>query len=286
VYSTREQPSLAIGERAPGGNPRTLFIYDTVTIENAVGGAGNDVLTGNAADNLLAGGAGDDAIDGGAGVDVALYGIAGGLARVEKLGDAWRVIDKSGASGVDAMANVEKLQFTDKLFDLVNLPRVEPPTYGKTGTFLFDPVFYLLSNAELVPSLTLATAAQQYLSAGAAQGKAPNSWFDAGYYGNRWADLKPLDLDAATLFQHYNLFGVWEGRSAGPKFDAFDGNRYLADNPDVAGYVDANVRDFLGSRTNGAIAHFVIYGSNEGRAVFDTAGQPISWNYSVDLFGG
>jgi hypothetical protein len=84
---------------------------------------------------------------------------------------------------------------------------------------------------------------------------------------------------------HYNLYGVWEGRSAGPKFDQFNGNRYLTDNPDVAAYVDAYIGDFLGSRTNGAIAHYVIYGANEGRAAFDLVGQAIELDYLIDLGG-
>ncbi|MCL4745081.1 MAG: M10 family metallopeptidase C-terminal domain-containing protein [Burkholderiaceae bacterium] len=273
------------GEQDPASNPQTLFIYDTVTIENAAGGAGDDEITGNAADNRLTGNAGFDALDGGAGFDVAVYDSPSGQARVDKLGGVWVVTDKSGANGTDAMINVEQLQFADKLFDLVNLPRTEAPTYGKTGSFLFDAVYYLLDNAELVPAFNLATAAGHYLQTGAAQGKAPNSWFDADYYANKWADLQSLDLDAATLFLHYNLFGVWEGRAAGPKFDAFDGNRYLAENPDVAAYVDAHVADFLNSRSNGAIAHFVIYGSNEQREVFDMVGQAIGFDYSADLFG-
>ncbi len=40
-------------------------------IENAVGGSGNDLLTGNAFDNSLQGGAGDDTINGGGGNDTA-----------------------------------------------------------------------------------------------------------------------------------------------------------------------------------------------------------------------
>ncbi len=38
-------------------------------IENAVGGSGNDVITGNAANNTLSGGAGNDTLNGGAGAD-------------------------------------------------------------------------------------------------------------------------------------------------------------------------------------------------------------------------
>ncbi len=91
--------------------------------------------------------------------------------------------------------------------------------------------------------------------------------------------LTPLYLDDATLFRHYNLYGVWEGRSAGLAFDHFDGGRYLSENPDVAAYVDAHLAGFLGSRTNGAIAHFIIYGAGEQRAAFDTAGQAIDLGY-------
>ena len=97
-------------------------------------------------------------------------------------------------------------------------------------------------------------------------------WFDPVYYANRWPDLKALHLDALTLFAHYNLYGVWEGRSAGPMFEHYDGARYLRDNPDVAAYVDANTKDFLGSRSNGALAHYVIYGADEGRTAYDQSG--------------
>jgi hypothetical protein len=58
-----------------------------------------------------------------------------------------------------------------------------------------------------------------------------------------------------------------------------DGHCYLAENPDVAAYVDAYVADFLGSRTNGAVAHFVIYGANEQRIAHDSEGQAIDLGY-------
>ena len=58
-----------------GGLTWNLAIARGVTIEEGVGGAGDDRLTGNAADNLLVGGGGDDVITGGAGADV-IYGDA------------------------------------------------------------------------------------------------------------------------------------------------------------------------------------------------------------------
>ena len=146
---------------------------------------------------------------------------------------------------------------------------------GDDSAFLFDAAYYLLSNPELVPTVGLDTALEHFLSSGAKEHRAPNSWFDAAYYADKWADLTPLHLDDATLFMHYNLYGVWEGRSGGPKLEHFDGERYLAENPDVAAYVETNLDDFLGSRGNGATAHFIIYGAEEHRLAYDILGVAI-----------
>lgn len=159
------------------------------------------------------------------------------------------------------------------------VPRSAPPALGRDANFLFDPVHYLWRYPDIAAAIPIEEASAHYLRDGAAQGRAPNAWFDATWYAQRWPDLTPLNLDAGTLFQHFNLYGVWEGRAPGPQFANFDGNRYLADNPDVAAYVDANVADFLGSRSNGAIAHYLIYGAAEQRLTYDTAGQPVVLEY-------
>jgi VCBS repeat-containing protein len=52
-----------------GGLKKNFSIAPGAVIENAVGGAGNDLLVGNATDNLLRGGNGNDVLDGGAGND-------------------------------------------------------------------------------------------------------------------------------------------------------------------------------------------------------------------------
>ena len=247
--------------------------------EGVSGSAYGDTLTGSAGDNTLQGNAGDDRLEGGAGVDTAVYEGVAATFSFARSGTQWILHDVSASEGTDTLTGIERLEFADKTLELVNLPRTGVPAYGVNPGFLFDAVYYLLDNTALVPTVTRETALQHYFSTGAAQGLDPNSWFDPVYYANRWADLKPLNLDDATLFMHYNLYGVWEGRSAGPKFDTFDGNRYLTDNPDVAAYVDAFIGDFLGSRTNGAIAHYVIYGSGEQRAAFDTAGVQIDLGY-------
>jgi hypothetical protein len=278
---------------ATGNGTGTYRLGATRVADQIVGTAADDHLVdidgragrlyGLAGNDRLQGGGGNDLLDGGEGTDTAIYAGAASAFAVARTGSEWRLTDKTGAEGVDDLVSIEKLQFADKTFDLVNPPRTSVPAYDTNNGFLFDAVFYLLDNPELVPTQTLANALQHYFSTGAAQGRQPNSWFDAAYYENRWPDLKAGNFSDDVLFMHYNLYGVWEGRSAGPAFDQFDGNRYLADSPDVAAYVDAHLPGFLGSRSNGAIAHYVIYGQHELRPTFDLVGQPIDLGYAIDL---
>ena len=264
-------------------------VADTLTgtpaADTLVDTSGPAQMSGLAGDDRLQGGSGDDGLDGGPGTDTAVYAGAAGGYRVARTGAGWTVTDRDGGDGVDTLTGIERLDFTDRDFELVTPRLAVVPAYGAFDGFLFDPVFYTLQTADLVPTLSMAGAWAHYVTAGAASGQAPNAWFDAGWYENRWPDLTPLDLDPVTLFRHFNLFGVWEGRAPGPAFASFDGTRYLRDNPDVAAYVDANVDDFLGSRSNGAIAHYILYGASEGRSAFGTGGQPIPTGYVFDLGG-
>ena len=285
---------FTVSDGRGGSNSYVATVSIASVIDDLQGTAGDDNLIditgdarlfGQAGNDRLQGGSGNDVLDGGAGTDTAAYTSAASGYRIARSGGGWSITDASGTDGVDTLVSIERLQFTDKSFDLVNPPRATAPAYNTANGFLFDAVYYLLDNPELVPAQSLATAMQNYFDAGAAQGKAPNAWFDPTYYENKWADLTALNLDDATLFMHYNLYGVWEGRSAGPKFDQFDGDRYLSDNPDVGAYVDAHLPDFLGSRSNGAIAHYVIYGADEQRAASDLVGQAIDLGYVLDLGG-
>jgi hypothetical protein len=237
-------------------------------------------LLGTSADDVLSGLGGNDVVDGSSGTDTAQFVGDRSYYLVQKAGSLWRVTDEAGIEGTDTLLSIERVQFADSSFDLINPPRPNTVGYGTERAFLFDPVYYLLANSELVPSVSLGGAAQHYFDLGAAAGKSPNSWFDATYYEDKWSDLTPLRLDDSTLFAHFNLFGVWEGRAPGPKFE-FDGQRYLAENTDVAAYVDAHVVDFLGSRSNGAIAHYIIYGANEQRVAYDTSGESIDLGFIV-----
>lgn len=93
----------------------------------------------------------------------------------------------------------------------------------------------------------------------------------------KWSDPRALSVDDATLFTHDNMYGVWEGRSASAEFDQFDGSRYLAENPDVAAYVDSHMP--ASSRNSGALTHFLVYGAQESRAAYDTNGAAIDLGF-------
>ncbi|WP_099349950.1 serralysin family metalloprotease [Erwinia amylovora] len=69
-YSQNQRINLNEGSFSDvGGLKGNISIAAGATIENAIGGAGNDVIVGNAADNVIKGGAGNDVIYGGGGQD-------------------------------------------------------------------------------------------------------------------------------------------------------------------------------------------------------------------------
>jgi serralysin len=91
-------------------------------IEKAIGGSGDDYLTGNLVDNVLFGGlgrdtlkgmGGNDTIDGGVGIDTAVYSHKKIDYTISKLDAGYMVSDKLGVEGVDAVVNTERLQFSD-----------------------------------------------------------------------------------------------------------------------------------------------------------------------------
>jgi len=80
---------------------------ELVSIENVIGGSGNDTLIGDDGDNVFVGGLGDDVIDGGAGFDTLDLSGATGAVTVDFA--AGKV---SGAGiGNDTFVNIEKLLF-------------------------------------------------------------------------------------------------------------------------------------------------------------------------------
>lgn len=95
------------------GNPASL-------IENAIGGRGNDRISGNQGANTLTGGAGNDKLDGRAGIDAAAYAGKASRYEIEKAKGGWIVTDsrKDGGDGRDRLVDIEVLKFNDRTIAL------------------------------------------------------------------------------------------------------------------------------------------------------------------------
>ena len=134
-------------------------------------------VTGTSASESFTGGSGNDTIDGSTGTDT--FVLSGKISDYyikynRAFGTATITDHRTAGDGTDTLKSIEKLQFSDKTFELLNPARTESAAFGKSQSFLFDPSFYLLKNPDLVPTVTLATAFDNYKSKGAAAGAAPN----------------------------------------------------------------------------------------------------------------
>jgi hypothetical protein len=112
-YSANQRIDLHAGAYSDvGGMVNNVAIAYNVTIENAIGGSGNDTITGNDADNVLRGNGGNDTIDGGAGIDTAVFsGLRSSYTLTALAGTGIRVV---GPDGIDTLSNIEKLAFDDQ----------------------------------------------------------------------------------------------------------------------------------------------------------------------------
>ena len=95
-----------------GGGTANISIALGATIENAVGGSGNDTIIGNGANNTFYGGGGNDTIDGGCGRDVTVFNTAFGTASIVHNANGSWTITSSGET--ETLTNVEVAQFTDR----------------------------------------------------------------------------------------------------------------------------------------------------------------------------
>ncbi|WP_244592196.1 M10 family metallopeptidase C-terminal domain-containing protein [Azospirillum palustre] len=117
----------SIGPNGSGGLAvGNVSIATGVTIENAIGGSGNDILIGNGASNLLTGGAGDDTLTGGAGddtlqgnggTDTAVYNGSRSSYTVTVTSDGATI--SGGGEGTDTLTDVEYALFADTRISLL-----------------------------------------------------------------------------------------------------------------------------------------------------------------------
>jgi serralysin len=121
AYSSLRLSSAPLPAGYIGGTSPTytgmnnLGIALGVTIENAVGGSGNDTLIGNDANNTLTGDFGTDSLDGGLGIDTAVFPFTRASCEVTQLPDGRYLVRginsiSSFLEGSDTLSNIERLK--------------------------------------------------------------------------------------------------------------------------------------------------------------------------------
>lgn len=133
---------------------------------------GNDVLTGSthidtllgyAGNDRIEGRSGNDSIDGGSGVDTAVY--SGSLAdyavTAVSAGGGYAVEDKVGSDGMDTLANVERLQFSDKS---VALDVAKDENTGKALEFIGAVAYSLIADKDAIGAIQAVFDAEYSMS--------------------------------------------------------------------------------------------------------------------------
>jgi hypothetical protein len=112
-----QSPAGIVWNTAPPGSTydgtNNLGIAYGVTIENAIGGSGNDALIGNAVSNHLQGNGGANTIDGGAGIDTAVYIGNFNSYALAPSSTGYIVTLVSNPSQTDTLTNIERLSFAN-----------------------------------------------------------------------------------------------------------------------------------------------------------------------------
>ena len=112
LFNTAQLADLGPGQ-VPDGNIYNALLFEGNTnslIENAIGGSGNDTITGNEVSNVLTGNGGNDILDGGAGIDYVAYnGVQANYTITSNANGSYTIVGE----GTDTVTNAEFARFTD-----------------------------------------------------------------------------------------------------------------------------------------------------------------------------
>ena len=277
-----------------------VWIAYGAIVENAIGGSGNDLLTGNTGNNVLDGSAGADKLDGGAGNDSYV---------VDNPGD---VVTENSAMGTDTVrssigytlgANVENLTLTgtgavngsgNSLDNLIagnsannalnGAEGIDTVRFGGTSSDYFLATYAtslvviprtesarLLDGMDTLTNIELLSFGQDG-STRSASG-ADNKVFGLKYVASYPDLIAAFGSGADAGIAHYINHGWYEGRSA-----TFDGLKYIASYPDLIAA--------FGTSAEAGAGHFIQSGLTEGRtATFDALKYTASYGDLINAFG-
>jgi serralysin len=168
-----------------------LCIAYGCSIENAVGGAGADVLTGNSLDNKLTGGAGNDTLDGGDGIDTAVWTSKALNYQLTKVTGGWAVKDKTGVDGTDSLVGMERLQFADKT---VSIESKAHASYADLPVGLYQ---FFITAFNAAPGVTY----MDQLAAAYGAGMSVKQIVDVFTTKSQFTDVYPTSLSHSQLAQ-------------------------------------------------------------------------------------
>ena len=115
-YAMAQSVNLGEGQFSDiGGFTGNLSIAIGAVIENAIGGSGNDRITGNAADN---------SIDGGGATDIFVVGVNRASATITASGAGYVIVS---AQGTDSLTGIEYVEFLDQTVDLSTVTGTDIP---------------------------------------------------------------------------------------------------------------------------------------------------------------
>ncbi|MBI5259169.1 MAG: cadherin-like domain-containing protein [Burkholderiales bacterium] len=123
AYLGEDSFNFIVGDGMGGTNTYTATLRVLPVDSTREGSAQGDTLFGlsvaecflaQAGNDRVTGAGGDDLIDGGAGIDTASYVGARSRYQLARAEFGWTVRDTANLEGVDSLANVERLKFTDR----------------------------------------------------------------------------------------------------------------------------------------------------------------------------
>jgi subtilisin-like proprotein convertase family protein len=226
-----------------------ITIDSGTVITNAIGGDGNDTITGNAAANILFGGRGNDTIQGVGHNDTAQYLWDAGKYTPMHFGSLIRV---TGPEGNDTLHDVSFVKFADGTIN------------PDDGNALIDSLFYLARNADVFHAGR--GAVDHYNSTGWTEGRDPNGYFSTRGYLSANPDVARAGINP---LDQYDTSGWKDGRDPSASFDT---KLYLLHNPDVAA---AGVDP---------LAHFMQFGAAEGRSAYAAVGPTIVAGFDAEFY--
>ncbi|WP_161600939.1 S8 family serine peptidase [Teichococcus oryzae] len=235
---------------------QTLTLAAGTAIENAIGGDGNDWLTGNELANHLRGGRGNDRLEGGGGNDVLQPGPGSNLADG---GAGYDILVLGGTAATYASWRQGDVTTLRSSGDIVQSWNVEQVNFADGAVLLrpdvplFNAHFYAAANPDVLRSG--ADLLTHYSVFGWREGRDANPLLDSDAYLARNADVAAAGIDPLT---HYGSSGWREGRDPSAGFDI---GTYLGRNPDVAA---AGIDP---------LAHYLTFGQAEGRGTGPAIGH-------------